>query len=378
MLAKTPPMGWNTWNSFGAAISEQLIMETADKFIEYGLDKVGYQYIVIDDCWPEMERDAQGRLVADKKKFPHGMKYLADYIHAKGLKFGIYSSASTRTCQGFPSSFDHEFQDAKLFAEWGVDYLKYDFCYKPISIDAKILYQRMGLALRECGRDIVYAACNSLPDVGDWIKATGAHLFRTTGDIMDNPASIRDIAFSQLKKLGTSGIDCFNDIDMLVVGMYNKGNAAVAFGGCTDEEYKMHFALWCMMSAPLMIGCDLRNTSQTAIELLKNKDLIRIDQDEEARPPIIVGGELSDKLILFKLLSNNEYALGVFNYTDGDERPIRVELFDLGISINSGCKLTLTDIFTGETFENVQETFRPHVPCHTCRIFKAKIVEDDR
>ena len=375
MLAKTPPMGWNTWNSFGENISEQLIMETADKFGEYGLDKAGYQYIVIDDCWPEMERDENGKLVPDRKKFPHGMKYLADYIHSKGLKFGIYSSASTRTCKGYPSSFDHEFEDAQMFAEWGVDYLKYDFCYKPSSIDAKILYQRMGLALRECGRDIVYAACNSLPDVGNWIRATGAHLFRTTGDIMDNPQSVKEIAYSQLLKLGSSGIDCYNDIDMLVVGMYNKGNAAVAFGGCTDEEYKMHFALWCMMSAPLMIGCDIRNTTPQAIELLKNPDLIRIDQDEEARPPIVVGGELTDKLILFKLLSDQEYALAVFNYTDGDERPIRVELFDLGLSVACGYGLELKDVFTGEIFRNVQETFRPHVPCHSCRVFRGKIVK---
>lgn len=372
ILGQRPPMGWNSWNTFGGLINEQIVLETADKFVELGLKDAGYEYIVIDDCWPARER-VDGKLVPDPVKFPHGMKYVADYVHSKGLKFGIYSSASTRTCQGFPASFDHEFEDAKTFAEWGVDYLKYDYCYKPVSVETEVLYRRMGLALRECGRDIVYAACNSLPDVGNWIRGTGAHLFRTTTDILDNPVSVKNIAYSQLDKLGTSATGCFNDIDMLVVGMYNKGN--VAAGGCTDAEYTMHFALWCMMGVPLMIGSDIRNTTPQMIDLLNNKELISIDQDPECRPPIVISNGITDKLILFRLLADGEYALGVFNYTDSDPRPIRVELFDIGLSLGSGKALELRDVMTGETFENVTETFNPPMPCHSCRIFKCKIVD---
>ena len=374
MLAQTPPMGWNTWNTFGTDISEELILQTADKFIELGLKDAGYEYIVIDDCWAEIRRDKNGRLSADPVKFPHGMKYLSDYIHSKGLKFGLYSNAGTRTCKGHASSFDHEFEDAETFAEWGVDYLKYDFCNKPAGVDGPLLYQRMGIALRECGRDIVYAACNSLPDVGEWIRATGAHLYRTTTDIQDNPISVKNIAFSQLKKLGYSATGCYNDIDMLVVGMYNRGNAAVAFGGCTDDEYRMHFALWCMMGAPLMIGCDIRDTSPQSVELLKNKGLIRIDQDAECRPPSVVGGQITDKLILFRMLTDNEYAIGIFNYTDSDERPILLNLYDCGLARTSRRGLTMTDVFTSETFENVDETVAVPMKPHQCRVFIAKVV----
>ena len=377
LLCQRPPMGWNSWNTFGPLVNEQIVLETADKFVELGLRDAGYEYIVIDDCWPAMER-VDGKLVPDPEKFPHGMKYVADYVHSKGLKFGIYSSASTRTCKGYPASFDHEFEDAKTFAEWGVDYLKYDYCYKPQSIDYQILYRRMGLALRSCGRDIVYAACNSLPDVHDWIRPTGAHLYRTTTDILDNIVSIRDIAYSQLDKIGLSATGCYNDIDMLVVGMYNKGN--VACGGCTDDEYTMHFALWCLLGVPLMIGCDIRNTTPQMIYLLINKELIRINQDAECRPPMIISGKNPDgsnsaKLILFRLLEDGEYALGVFNFTDGDARPIRVELFDIGLSLGCGKALELVDVMSGEKFENVTETFSPPMNYHACRVFRCRIVD---
>ena len=209
--------------------------------------------------------------------------------------------------------------------------------------------------------DIVYAACNSLPDVHDWIRPTGAHLYRTTTDILDNIVSIRDIAYSQLDKIGLSATGCYNDIDMLVVGMYNKGN--VACGGCTDDEYTMHFALWCLLGVPLMIGCDIRNTTPQMIDLLNNKELIRINQDAECRPPMIISGKNPDgtnsaKLILFRLLEDGEYALGVFNFTDGDARPIRVELFDIGLSLGCGKALELVDVMSGERFENVTETDR--------------------
>ncbi len=373
MLALTPPMGWNSWNTFGINIDENLIMEIADTFIEKGLKDAGYEYIVIDDCWADMKRDKNGKLCPDPVKFPHGIKYLSDYIHSKGLKFGIYSNAGTRTCKGHPASFDHEFEDAKTFAEWEIDYLKYDCCYIPSGIDWQLLYRRMGIALRECGRDIVYAACCNRPDVHEWSRGAGAHLYRTTTDILDNPVSVRDIALSQLDKLGASATGCFNDIDMLVVGMYNKGN--VAFGGCTDNEYIMHFALWCMMGVPLMIGCDIRNTTPQMIHLLKNKKLIRINQDPECRPPLVIKGYIKEKVVLFRLLSNNEYALGVFNFTDGDDRDTNVDLFDMGLSFPSGYGLEAEDLFTGEKITSIRETFYVPAPSHSCKVYLVKIIK---
>lgn len=160
MKLTKPPMGWNSWNTFGENINERLVTETADKLIELGLKDAGYEYLVIDDCWAEKSRDENGRLVPDKEKFPNGIKAVADYVHSKGLKFGIYSCVGNRTCADYPGSLEHEFIDAETFAEWGVDYLKYDYCFKPISERGDLLYKRMGLALANCGRDILFSACN--------------------------------------------------------------------------------------------------------------------------------------------------------------------------------------------------------------------------
>ena len=151
-IALTPPMGWNSWNTFTWDINEKMICEMADRMVEDGYLEAGYEYLVIDDCWSLKQRDADGNLVPDPEKFPHGMKWVSDYVHGKGLKFGMYSCAGTQTCAGYPGSFEHEFQDAKKFAEWGVDYLKYDYCFKPRQIPGELLYTRMSLALKNCGR----------------------------------------------------------------------------------------------------------------------------------------------------------------------------------------------------------------------------------
>ena len=213
-----PPLGWNSWNTFTWDINETLIKEVADCFVEQGYKDAGYEYIVIDDCWSLKQRDSEGNLVADSKKFPNGMKAIADYIHGKGLKFGMYSCAGTHTCAGYPGSFEHEFQDAKQFAEWEVDYLKYDYCYKPRYMDGELLYKRMNLALRNCGRDILFSACNWGEDnVHHWIRESGAHMYRSTPDIQDNWESIKKITLSQIEKEPFTGSYCHNDMDMLVV-----------------------------------------------------------------------------------------------------------------------------------------------------------------
>ena len=170
-LGLTPPMGWNSWNTFTWEISEQLIKEAADAMADSGLKDAGYEYIVIDDCWSLHERDAEGRLQADPEKFPHGMKYVADYVHSKGLKFGMYSCAGAITCASYPASYEHEFIDAKTFAEWGVDYLKYDYCFHSIGNPGHLLYKRMGIALANSGRDILFSACSwGADDTRVWIK----------------------------------------------------------------------------------------------------------------------------------------------------------------------------------------------------------------
>ena len=178
-LAPTPPMGWNSWNTFGSQINESLICSTADAIVENGLLDAGYEYLIIDDCWSLKERDRFGKLVPDPDKFPGGIKKVADYLHSKGLKLGIYSCCGTRTCAGYPGSLEHEFEDAATFASWGVDYLKYDNCNRPESLGTQLLYRRIAMALRNSGRDILLAACQwGTENVHEWIRSSGAQTFR--------------------------------------------------------------------------------------------------------------------------------------------------------------------------------------------------------
>ncbi len=369
MLAQRPPMGWNSWNTFGGAINEQVVRETADAIIEKGLKDVGYEYVVIDDCWSLRKRNEEGKMVADPEKFPSGMKALAEYVHSKGLKFGMYSCAGTRTCAGYPGSFDYEFVDAKTFAEWDVDFLKYDFCYKPRLANGPILYNRMGMALKASGREILFSACNwGSNEVEKWIRSTGAHMYRSTGDINDSFQSFKDIAMSQVDKLAYSGPYCYNDIDMLICGMHGKGN--VANGGCSDIEYRTHFALWCLFQSPLMIGGDLNKLDDFNLELLKNKELIDINQDIEARPPMMVVG--GDRPVFFKHMANGEYVLAFFNFSDRDGR-CGLEFYDLGLTVASGYGFKFRDIFTGEETGLVTENMDVHVASHDCKIFRGTL-----
>ena len=367
-------MGFNTWNTFGSAINEQLIHESADAMVDTGLAAAGYQYLVIDDCWSEYLRDPQThRLVAKKEKFPNGMKAVADYVHSKGLKFGMYSCDGVRTCADYPGSFDHEFLDAKTFAEWGVDFLKYDNCYRPATSDQRNLYARMGMALRASGREILFSACNwGQEGPWDWMRSVGAHMYRSTGDIFDNPESYRNIARSQIPHLGASAPGCFNDIDMLTVGMYGKGN--VGTQGCNDADYRSQFSLWCLYSAPLMLGCDVRNMTPFIHGLVTNRELIAFNQDPEARPPIFLDGQGDESrtITCMKFLADGDYAIGLFNITEND-REIHMLFTDLGLPFDSGYGLQLTDVFTGEDAGFYREYFRTKVAAHDCAVFRAKL-----
>ena len=386
----TPPMGWNSWNTFGNDISDELIRTTARAMKDKGYLDAGYRYIVIDDCWSLMERDAQGRLVPDPAKFPHGMKALADYVHDLGFLFGMYSCAGVRTCAGYPSSFDHEFVDAKTFAEWGVDYLKYDFCNFPSSAEGKNRYATMSMALKASGRDILFAACNwGVDKPWQWMKSLGAHMYRSTGDIQDNFKSFSSIALSQLDNFCMSGQDCFNDIDMLTVGMYGKGNVALG-RACTDEEYQTQFALWCMLGAPLMLGGDVRAMNGFCEKLVLNRNLLRINQDSECRPPYVAyrgrvfynGPDAENHweeypdggLTLFRHLSGNEFAIGYFNLSP---RPAEIPFTfaDAGLPYGSGVALKLTDAITGEKLGVRRDYCNFWLEAHCSRVLLARLVQ---
>lgn len=394
-LGLTPPMGWNSWNTFTWEINDKLIREAADAMASE-LKDAGYEYIVIDDCWSEKQRDSNGKLVPDHWKFPEGIKPVADYVHSKGLKFGMYSCAGTHTCGGHPGSFEHEFDDAETFAEWGVDYLKYDYCYKPDYIPGEILYKRMSTALRNCGRDIMFSACNWGNDnVYKWIRESGAHLFRSTGDIQDNWESIKRLALSQIGSECYGGNFCHNDIDMLVVGMHggsnnewinsteqgvnviaDSGETMPKLGGCTDEEYRTHFSLWAIMNSPLMIGCDIRRMTPATKEILTNKDVIAINQDIECRGPYCIKqwNNPDNVFSLVKPLANGDYAVGMFNFGDRAGE-MSLQFWDIGLTIASGRGLSIYDCWKHEELGTFTERFCTTVEPHGCVVLRAKVVK---
>ncbi|RAV05078.1 glycoside hydrolase family 27 protein [Paenibacillus sp. YN15] len=380
-LGLKPSMGWNSWNTFTWDINEQLIRDVADMFVSQGYKEAGYEYIVIDDCWSLKERDADGKLVADPAKFPSGMKALADYIHEKGLKFGMYSCVGTHTCAGYPGSFEHEFQDAARFAEWGVDFLKYDYCFKPRHISGELLYKRMSLALKNCGRDILFSACNWGADgVYDWIRESGAHMYRSTEDIRDNWESVKSLALSQLGKQSYTGSFCHNDMDMLVVGMYGGSNSDFIgrIGGCSDTEYKTHFSLWSLMGSPLMIGCDIRKDNPVTKEILLNPDLIAINQDMECRGAYRIKPEpqwfhTDDVFMLVKVLTDGDLAIGFFNLSDSS-RELSLQFWDMGLPYTAGFSLSLYDCWAHRELGVFRERYAPVVAAHDCLVVRAKLV----
>jgi alpha-galactosidase len=380
-LGLKPAMGWNSWNTFTWDIHEQLIRDVADRFVSEGYKEAGYEYIVIDDCWSLKERDAGGNLVADPAKFPGGMKAVADSIHSKGLKFGMYSCVGTHTCAGYPGSFEHEFQDAARFAEWGIDFLKYDYCFKPHHISGELLYKRMSLALKNCGRDILFSACNWGEDgVYDWIRESGAHMYRSTGDIRDNWESVKSLALSQLGKQCYTGSFCHNDMDMLVVGMYGGSNSDFIgrIGGCSDTQYKTHFSLWSLMGSPLMIGCDIRKNHPETKRILQNPHLIAINQDLEARGAYRIKPEpqwfhTDDVFMLVKVLTDGDLAIGFFNLSDS-QRELSLQFWDLGLPYAAGFSLSLFDCWAEQELGVFRERYAPVVAAHDCLIVRAKLL----
>jgi alpha-galactosidase len=281
-------MGWNSWNAYGCDIDENKIKTQAEAMAKNGMLEVGYEYVVMDDCWAAKSRDAQGNLQADPQKFPNGIKALADYIHGLGLKFGMYSSRGTKTCAGYPASQDFETQDALQLERWNVDYLKYDNCYT--ALDEQTQYQTMQAALSSLKRPITFSVCSWW--FRPWIPGIG-NIWRTTHDIQDvweshalpssnGTQSVMSIADTNSLYASYARPGYFNDPDMLMVGNHGKGG--LGGPGMSDLEYRSHFGLWAIMSAPLMAGNPLSNMDAITLETLTNEEVIAINQSAADSP----------------------------------------------------------------------------------------------
>lgn len=379
-LAKTPPMGWNSWNVFGKDINEQLVRETADAMVTTGLKDAGFTYIVIDDLWQGDRDSTTGELHEDKKKFPSGIKSLADYVHSKGLKFGIYSDAGTKTCGGMPGSYGFEEKDAKLFASWGVDYLKYDYCFAPDYVSANndykmaiARYKAMGDALRETGRPIIFSICEWGPrSPWLWGREVGGHLWRTSYDVADiwdkpnnenSPIGILTSIDAVANLSRFAGPGGWNDPDMLVIGLKNSGY--IKGGGCTDTEYSTQMTMWSMFSAPLMIGCDVRNMSENTKKILLNKDIIGIDQDPLGNQAIRMfrhNGLEAWK----KPLSGNRLAIALFNRNE-NASTIAVDASDL--QIEDSAKFNARELYEPASSAKPFQKLTTKLSAHETKVF---------
>jgi alpha-galactosidase len=343
-LAATPPMGWNDWNAYGCNVSEQLVEQTALAMHNDGLQAAGYQYVNIDDCWMSSSRAASGNLTANSAKFPDGIAAVASYVHSLGLKLGIYEDAGTATCAGYPGSYGHEQQDANLFASWGVDYLKYDWCNIPFSSFpgqsheqvAQTLYTRMSNALAATGRPIVFSMCNGWDSsVQPWTWAGPvANLWRTTTDIQPTFSSMLNNFHINVALASFASPRAWNDPDMLEIG-----------NGMSATENQSEFSLWAEMAAPLIEGSNLTSASSATLSILTNKAVIAVDQDSLGRQ----GTEVSSSGgldVLARPLANGDVSVALFNET-GSTATISTTAAAIGKT--GASSYTLDNLWTGAT-----------------------------
>jgi alpha-galactosidase len=335
-LALTPPMGWNSWNKFACNVTERTVRAVADAIVTSGMRDAGYSYVVVDDCW-HGPRDADGFITADKERFPSGIKALADYVHSKGLKFGIYSDAGRKTCGGRPGSQGYEYQDALTYARWGVDYLKYDWCNTG-SRNAEEAYKLMADALRSTGRDIVLSICEwGTAKPWRWAANVG-NLWRTTGDIIDKWSGKHDYSWGVVSIADMNeplwpyaGPGHWNDPDMLEIGN----------GGLTDTEYRSHFSLWAMMAAPLMAGNDVAGMDEATKAILLNKEVIAVDQDKLGVQGRRVWKQ-GDSEVWVKPLTGGRRAILLFNR---GEAPATIEANWEQLGYPAGLKARVRDLW---------------------------------
>lgn len=373
-LAPTPPMGWMTWNMFKDDISEQLIKETADAMVESGLRDAGYKYVFIDDLW-QGGRDNRNNIIPDPKKFPNGIKALADYVHSKGLKLGIYSDAAQLTCGGCTASYGFEEQDARTFASWGIDYLKYDYCNAPEdSATARLRYKTMADALSKSGRDIVLGICEWGQRNGEeWCEHVGGQLWRTSSDV-------RDMWKDIVNQGGVGILDIINvtaplskqvrhgqwpDMDMLVVGLNGKGGPSSDLGGvgCTYTEYQTQMSMWCMMSSVLALSNDLRHLTPEDKRILLNKEIIAIDQDPLGKAAERVVNEAGHQVFV-RPLANGSHAVAILNSGDKAQR-LSVSFKQLGLT----GKYTVRDVWQHRDIARGATKWGGKVLAHETKVF---------
>lgn len=376
-LTPKPPMGWMTWNLFQGNINEQLIRETADAMVEGGFRDAGYEYIFIDDLW-QGGRDRQNNIIPDPEKFPNGMKALADYVHSKGLKLGIYSDAAQLTCGGWTASLGFEEQDARTFASWGIDYLKYDYCNAPEdSATARHRYRTMANALQNSGRDIVLGICEwGQRQCEEWCEEVGGQLWRTSYDV-------RDMWKDIVKEGGMGIIDIVNvtaplakyvrpgqwpDMDILVVGLNGTGGPSSDLGGvgCTQTEYQTQMSMWCMMASPLAMTNDLRKVSEDDRRILLNPEIIAINQD-------VLGKAAERKVmndnyqIFVRPLADGSHAVALLNTS---EKPLTLTA-DFA-SLGFAGKYTVRDVWQHKDVACNASNWKGRVMPHETRVFVVK------
>jgi alpha-galactosidase len=345
-IAATPPMGWNSWNKFGCNVSDKLIREMADAIVSSGMKDAGYRFVNIDDCW-QVSRAADGSIVVDADHFPNGMKPLADYVHSKGLKFGVYTDAGRMTCQKRPGSYGHEAQDIKTYANWGVDYVKIDWCYAE-DLDPEVQYPKFRDAIAQSGRPIVFSICNwGVKAPWTWGPQTG-NLWRTTGDISDKYDSMSVIGFAQDGLGKFAGPGHWNDPDMLEVGN----------GGMKNDEYLTHMTLWAILAAPLLAGNDIRSMSDETKAILMNPEVIAVDQDAKG----VQGHRVWDEgplEIWVRPLADGSLAAGLFNR---GESALKIALDFKAIGAPASAKLR--DLWARKDLGGVQDSYTAEVPKH--------------
>ncbi|HXN22410.1 MAG TPA: glycoside hydrolase family 27 protein [Candidatus Dormibacteraeota bacterium] len=358
-LAKTPPMGWNSWNKFAGRVDDAAVRGMADAMASNGMKQAGYQYINIDDTWEGMERDAQGN-VTTNKKFPD-MKALADYVHSKGLKIGIYSSPGPNTCAGYEGSYGHEEQDARTYAAWGIDYLKYDWCgARNLYTDEEMqaVYQEMGDALRNVGRPIVYSLCQyGRAEVWKWGAEVGGNAWRTTGDIRDSWDSMTKIGFAQNELAPWAKPGHWNDPDMLEIGN----------GGMNDVEYKTHISLWAILAAPLLAGNDLRDMSPGILEILTNREVIAVNQDKDGKQGRRIA-KSGEQEIWARPLFGGAQAIGLFNGS-GEAAKITLKWADVGMK---SAPAHVRDLWRHSDLKTKGGEYSVEVPAHGVAMLRVR------
>jgi len=356
-LAATPPMGWNSWNHFACKVSDAVVRAAADAIASNGMKQAGYIYVNIDDCW-QGKRNEKG-IIQPNERFPD-MKALADYVHSKGLKLGIYSSPGPLTCAKYEGSYGHEEQDAQTYAGWGMDYLKYDWCsaakvYKPSEMPA--VYKKMYDALKRVGHPIVYSLCQyGMEQVWEWGASVGGNLWRTTDDISDNYESMCFIGFGQNGLQKFAGPGHWNDPDMLEVGN----------GKMTKDEYLTHMSLWCILAAPLLAGNDLSKMTQATLGILTNPEVVAVDQD----PKGVEGHRISQVgplEVWAKPLADGSQVVGLFNRGES-MNPVSLDFRDIGVSGSA----TIRDLWGRKDLGSFQDHFTASVPKHGVVMIKVK------